>query len=112
LAGTLHIHEGWDIGAGADVTGPRFGGSAIDLRAGFRSRTLPFSVSGSEVTEQTWSGGFMIPMGRFLGSSRAVELNFGALRSARTTAGIPGPTGTIPVSEKSWTISTGFSVRP
>jgi hypothetical protein len=112
MAGTLHIHEGWDIGVGADVTGPRFGGSAIDLRAGGRWRTLPFSVNGTAVTEQTWSGGFMIPMGRFLGSARSVELNFGALRSSRSTAGIPGPAGPIPVSEKSWTISTGFAVRP
>ena len=112
MAGTLHIHEGWDIGVGADVMGPRFGGSAIDLRAGARWRTLPFSAGGSAVDEQTWSGGFMIPMGRFLGSARAVELNFGALHSSRTTAGFPGPTGSIQVSEKSWTISTGFSVRP
>ena len=114
MAGSLHIHEGWDIGVGADVTGPRFGGSAIDLRAGGRWRTLPFSVAGSAVSEQTWSGGFMIPMGRFLGSSRAVELNFGALRSSRTTADVPGPppAGPTPVSETSWTISTGFSVRP
>ena len=112
MAGTLFIHEGWDIGVGADVTGPRFGGSAIDLRAGGRWRTLPFSVGGNAVSEQTWSGGFMLPMGRFLGSGRAVELNFGVLRSSRTTAGIPGPTVPVPVSEKSWTISTGFSVRP
>lgn len=112
IAATLNIHEGWDIGVGADVTGPRFGGSAIDLRAGARWRTLPFSVDGSPVTEQTWSGGFMLPMGVLLGSARSIELNFGALRSSRTSAGIPGPTGLIPVSEKSWTISTGFSVRP
>ena len=112
MAGTLHIHEGWDIGVGADVTGPRFGGSAIDLRAGFRTRPLPFSVGGSEVMEQTISGGFMIPMGRLLGSVRSVELNFGALHSSRSSAAVPGPTGLVPVSEKSWTISTGFSVRP
>ena len=112
MAATLHIHEGWDIGVGADVTGPRFAGSAIDLRAGGRWRTLPFSVGGNAVSEQTWSGGFRIPMGRLLGSARSVELDFGVLRSSRTSAGIPGPTGLIPVSEKSWTISTGFSVRP
>lgn len=112
MARTLHIHEGWDIGVGADVTGPRFSGSAIDLRAGARWRTLPFSVTGVAVKEQTWSAGFMLPMGRLLGSARAVELNFGALRSARTSPALPGPTGPVPVSEKSWTISTGFSVRP
>ena len=92
MAGTLHIHEGWDIGVGADVTGPRFGGS--------------------EVMEQTVSGGFMIPMGRFLGSVRSVELNLGALYASRSSAALPGAGGPVPVSEKSWTISTGFSVRP
>ena len=112
MAGTLNIHEGWDLGVGADVTGPRFGGSAIDLRAGFRARTLPFSVEGSAVSERTVSGGFMIPMGRSLGSARSVELNFGALHSSRSSAGISGPAGPVPVSEKAWTISTGFSVRP
>jgi hypothetical protein len=39
-------------------------------------------------------------MGRF----RAVELNFGALHSTRTAASI--------ATEKAWTLSTGFSVRP
>lgn len=112
IAGTLNIHEDWDIGVGADVTGPRFGGSAIDLRAGARWRTLPFSASGNPVSEQTWSAGFLLPMGRLFGSTRAVELNFGALRATRSSAGIPGPSGPIAVSEKSWIISTGFSVRP
>jgi hypothetical protein len=97
---TLNIHEAWDIGAGADVTGPRFGASAIGLRAGGRWRTLPFSVDGTPVKERTWSGGFVLPMGRF----RAVELNFGALHSTRTAASI--------ATEKAWTLSTGFSVRP
>lgn len=112
VAGTLNIHEDWDIGVGADVTGPRFGGSAIDLRAGARWRTLPFSASGNPVSERTWSAGFLLPMGRLFGSTRAVELNFGALRATRSSAGIPGPSGPIAVSEKSWIISTGFSVRP
>ncbi|MGH7637263.1 MAG: hypothetical protein ACREOK_06385 [Gemmatimonadaceae bacterium] len=112
MTGALNIHEDWDIGVGADVTGPRFAGSAIDLRAGARWRTLPFSASGNPVTEQTWSAGFMLPMGRLFGSTRAVELNFGALRATRSSAGIPGPSGPVAVSEKSWIISTGFSVRP
>ena len=112
IAGTLNIHEDWDIGVGVDVTGPRFAGSAIDLRGGARWRTLPFSVSGNPVTEQTWSAGFLLPMGRVFANTRAVELNFGALRATRSSAGIPGPSGPVAVSEKSWIISTGFSVRP
>lgn len=105
---SLKIHEGWDIGVGADVTGPRFGASALGLRAGGRWRTLPFSSTGSAITEQTWSGGFALPLGRFLGQARAVELSMGALRSSRRS----GPIGGVAVSEQAWTLSTGFSVRP
>lgn len=105
---SLKIHEGWDIGVGADVTGPRFGASALGLRAGGRWRTLPFSSTGSAITEQTWSGGFALPLGRFLGQARAVELSMGALRSSRRS----DPIGGVAVSEQAWTLSTGFSVRP
>lgn len=105
---SLKIHEGWDVGVGADVTGPRFGASALGLRAGGRWRTLPFSSGGSAITEQTWSGGFALPLGRILGQARAVELSMGALRSSRRS----DPIGGVAVSEKAWTLSTGFSVRP
>jgi hypothetical protein len=105
MARTLDIHEGWDFGVGADVTGPRFGASAIGLRAGGRWRTLPFSPGSSPVKEKTWSGGFVIPFAR-----RTVELHFGALRSSREYDLIATEGG--PASEKSWTLSTGFSVRP
>lgn len=99
LSSTLNIHEGLDLGVGVDVIGPRFAGSAINLRAGGRWRTLPFSADGRAVTEDTWSGGFGLP----LAGGRA-ELNFGALRSMRRSdSGI---------SEKAWTLSTGFGVRP
>jgi hypothetical protein len=98
LAPTLNVHEGWDIGTGIDVTGPRFGGSPIGLRAGSRWRTLPFSASASPVKERTLSGGFGLPMG-----GGRVELNMGLLRAARTSAD---------GKENAWTISTGFAVRP
>ena len=110
MARTLSIHEGWDMGVGADVTGPRFGSSAIGLRAGARWRTLPFSPSSSPVKEKTWSGGFVLPFAR-----RAVELHVGAMRASRSMdidpLADPFP-GSSPISEKSWTLSTGFSVRP
>lgn len=96
---SMHIHEGWDIGVGGDVTGPRFGDAPVALRAGGRWRTLPFSASGTAVKEHTWSGGLGFPMAR-----GRVELNLGALRASRSAeAG---------VSETAWTISTGFAVRP
>lgn len=99
LSNSLNVHEGWDLGVGGDVTGPRFGGSPIGLRAGFRWRTLPFSPSATAVKERTVSGGFAFPM-----AARRVELSVGALRATRTS-------GTSP-SEIAWTISTGFTIRP
>jgi hypothetical protein len=98
-APTLKIHEGWDIGVGGDVSGPTFGSSAISGRLGARWRTLPFSATTTPVKEQTWSGGVGIPIAR-----GDVQLNLGVLRaSRRSDAGL---------SEKAWTISTGFAIRP
>lgn len=96
---TFTVHDGWDMGAGADVTGPRFGGSPVALRAGGRWRTLPFSANGTAVRERSWSGGIGLPMAR-----GRVELNVGAVRAIRT--------GDADISEKAWIISTGFAVRP
>jgi len=99
LSPSLRVHEGWDLGAGVDVVGPRFGGSPVAFRAGGRWRTLPFSATGNAVREKTWSGGLGLPLG-----GGRVELNVGALRATRTdNAGIV---------EDAWTISTGFAVRP
>jgi hypothetical protein len=93
-----NIHEGWDVGFGADVTGPRFGGSPVALRAGVRWRTLPFSISDTPVKERTLSGGVGLPF-----ASGRVELHLGVLRATRTSGN---------TSEGAWTISTGFGVRP
>lgn len=98
LSPSMNVHEGWDIGVGADVTGPRFGGSPVGLRAGARWRTLPFSPTAAPVKERTLSGGFGFPM-----AGGRVELHVGVLRAARTSGN---------VTENAWTISTGFAVRP
>lgn len=94
----LNIHEGWDMGVGADVNGPTLGSGSIALRGGARWRTLPFSLDANPVKETTFSGGFAIPFAR----SR-VELAMGAMRAARTGTG---------ATETAWTLSTGFSIRP
>lgn len=99
LSTSLNVHEGWDLGFGGDVTGPRFGGSPMSLRAGYRWRTLPFSANATAVKERTVSGGFAFPM-----AARRVDLSVGALRATRTAG-----TGQ---SEIAWTINTGFAVRP
>ena len=99
LSSTLNVHTGLDIGLGVDVIGPRFAGNALNLRAGARWRTLPFSADGREVSENTWGGGFGLP---FRGGR--AEVNLGALRSSRRSdSGL---------SENAWTLSTGFAVRP
>ena len=99
LSPSLNVHEGWDVGVGADVRGPRFGAGSIALRGGTRWRTLPFSVGPDAITERTASGGLGLPLAR--GRS---ELNVGVVRATRS-----GPSGS---SENAWTLSTGFSVRP
>jgi hypothetical protein len=99
LSPSLNVHEGWDVGLGADVLGPRFGSGAISLRAGARWRTLPFSVGPDAVTERTLSGGFGFPFAR-----QRSEFSVGVVRAARR--------GTAGVSESAWTLSTGYSVRP
>jgi hypothetical protein len=98
LSTTLNVHEGWDVGLGADVTGPHFGGSPIGLRAGARWRTLPFSATTTPVKERSLSGGLGFPM-----AGGRVELHLGAVRATRTSGS---------TSENAWTISTGFGVRP
>jgi hypothetical protein len=99
ISPTLKVHDGTDIGVGADVLGPRLAGNALNLRAGMRWRTLPFSFDGTAVRENTWSGGFALP---FAGGR--AEVNMGAMRSSRS--------GAAGISEKAWTLSTGFAVRP
>ncbi len=99
LSSSLNVYEGWDTGLGVDVQGPRFGSGAMALRAGARWRTLPFSVGSYAITERTLSGGLGLPLAR--GRS---EVSLGVLRSARE--------GSSGITEKAWTLSTGFSLRP
>jgi len=93
-----NISDSWDLGVGADITGPRFGGSPVAFRVGGRWRTLPFSLTSTSVKERTLSGGVGFPF-----ASGRVELHLGVLRATRTSANI---------SEDAWTISTGFGIRP
>lgn len=101
LGDSLRIHEGLDLGLGADVRGPVFAGSPISMRAGVRWRTLPFSTSSAPVRERSVSGGFGLPM-----AAHRVELNIGGIYSSRTSD------GTTDASERAWTFSTGFIIRP
>jgi hypothetical protein len=96
----FEAHDTWDLGAGADVPGPRFGRNVIQLRAGVRRRMLPFEAAGERVTENSVSfgSGTVFANGRVYG-------DLGVVRAARSV-----PSGNA--SEGAWTLSFGLSVRP
>lgn len=96
---SFHGRDAWDMSVGADMEGPRFGDYGVQLRAGYRNRTLPFDVGSHEVTERSITGG----VGTLLGAGHiGVDLGIArATRDASTTA-----------SERAWTVSIGLTVRP
>jgi hypothetical protein len=101
MSNNLNIHEGMDVGAGIEANGPSVGSNLMSLRLGGRWRTLPFSPNATPVKEQSYGGGFSLPMAR-----QRVELDIGGLYAIRTNSAISG------AKEKAWTLTTGFSVRP
>jgi hypothetical protein len=103
----LPITDAWDTSIGADVAGPRLLGTALQLRAGARRRTLPFGTPGgatgsgdSDVKESSFSFG----TGSSLARGRA-NLDLAVIRASRSAANTA-------VTEKAWTLSVGVSVRP
>ena len=86
-------HDSWEIGAGIEATGPRVIGQTLLLRAGGRSRTLPFEAAGKTVTERAASLG----TGANFGGGR-MSVDAALLRQWRN-ADLPT------VSERAWTFS-------
>ncbi len=89
----------WDTSIGADLQGPRVGQRYIQLRAGFRTRTLPFQAANQTVTENSFSGG--------LGTTFAqghVMTDIGVIRATRSAD--------VAAQEHAWTLSVGVAVRP
>jgi hypothetical protein len=98
---TLPITDSWDTSVGADVLGPRFLGSSLQLRAGGRWRTLPFGIpGGGEVSEKSYSFG----TGSLLARGRAA-IDIAGVRATRSSSGTP-------IRETAWTFSVGLTVRP
>jgi hypothetical protein len=103
----LRAVDAWDTSIGADVAGPRFGADrVIMLRAGFRWRTLPFTIRGTEpnaeassVRERSFSAG----LGTAFARGRAA-IDVGAVRATRDAG--------LDVDEQAWILSIGMSVRP
>lgn len=98
--GDFTAHDAWDLGAGADVAGPRIGRNVIQLRAGVRKRGLPFEAAGEQVDESSVSfgAGTVFANGRVYG-------DLGVIRASRTV-----PSGDA--RERAWTLSLGLAIRP
>ncbi|MDB4912864.1 MAG: hypothetical protein JWM95_508 [Gemmatimonadetes bacterium] len=95
----LKITDGWDTSAGIDAMGPKFQEKVIQLRAGARWRTLPFGTATSSVSEKSFSFG----AGTLMSRGRAA-LDMAAIRATRNAG--------ASMSETSWTLSIGVTVRP
>ncbi len=102
----LEVRDAPEFMAGVEAIGPRLGDVPLLLRLGGRERTLPFGVGGAEVKERAFAGGFGLPFagGRALGDL-AVQ------HASRTLNGAVAPS-VGDASERAWTISIGFTVRP
>jgi hypothetical protein len=97
---TEKAHDSWDLGAGAEVPGPHLGSQTLALRAGVRSRTLPFEAGGSVVTEKSASVGSGLT---FSGGRMTTDVT--AVRQWRSSD-LPS------VTERAWTLSFSLTVRP
>jgi hypothetical protein len=104
--------DGWDVGVGADVGGPRIGRRPLTLRVGGRQRTLPFGADGAEVKELSLSTGIGIPV-----AIDRAHVDITLLRAARDAERAPsgtfGPGGERGnVDETAYILSIGIRVRP
>jgi hypothetical protein len=98
-AGDVRASDSWDYGVGIEGQGPRILRASLPVRLGFRRRTLPNGVTGSEVKENTFSLGTGFVLAR--GHSRA---DFTIQRANRSASG--------GLSEHAWILNFGFLVRP
>jgi hypothetical protein len=96
----IQAFDGWDIGAGAEATGPRIMQRLVTVRAGARFRTLPFGLNGEKVSEKTFAAGFGIPLTR-----ERASLDAAIQRAARSA-------GSSDVKERGYILSIGLRVSP
>jgi len=96
---SVTAYDSWDVGGGIEAEGPRFLGRASVLRLGVRHRTLPFSTTGSSVSELSIGGGLGLDLAR----NRA-RLDIGLLHAGRSSSD--------PVKEHAYILSLGLRVVP
>lgn len=95
---SIGITDAIELSTGVEALGPKLFGTNTALRAGFRSRTLPFGVGGNTVNESGYAFGIGLPLSRGRG-----QIDIGAQRLTRT---VPG------AEEQAWHLSLGFGIRP
>lgn len=92
-------YDSWDIGGGIEAEGPRLIGRTSVVRLGVRHRTLPFSTTGSSVSELSIGGGMGIDLAR----NRA-SIDVGLLHAGRSSGDA--------VKEHAYILSLGLRVVP
>jgi hypothetical protein len=99
--GASQAVDTWDTSLGADLAGPHLGSQALMLRLGGRWRTLPYEVgpNNDKVDEKSLSAG----VGTTFANGRVITDV--TLAHARRDAGIG-------ITERAWTLSIGFGIRP
>lgn len=98
-SGNLVAFDVWEYGLGAELAGPRLGGVPALISLGYRTRDLPFSVTGERVPERIFAGGVGIPL-----AGPRVIVDFGLQRASRGE--IDG------VRERAWIVSFALTIRP
>lgn len=92
------VFDATEVSAGVEALGPRMFGANALLRAGLRSRTLPFGANGNKVDERGFAFGVGLPLAR-----GRTQVDLGAQRLQRSAPG---------AKENSWLLSFGFGIRP
>jgi hypothetical protein len=103
---SLRVNDGDEFAVGAELVGPRYGDNVVLLRLGGRQRDLPFGIGSADVRETAFSGGIGAP----LAGGRAL-VDFALQHASRSARGGTAGTGATP-TERAWTLSFGFTVRP
>ena len=96
---SLKAEDGWDYGAGAEMTGPRMGPVPMMFYLGYRKRDLPFSLGTGNASEQLVSLGGSLP---FAGPRGVLDI--GVQRASRGS--LQG------VKEGAYIVSMGLTIRP